>query len=965
MSNRLAPQEGELINRSMPVSFRFEGRSYSGFLGDSITSALYAHDVRLLGRSFKYHRPRGVYSLAHHDANVMVEDAQRTNMRGDVTPIAPHLDVRAVNTTGGLEKDLLRFTGLFSKMMPVGFYYKCFHTPRKLFPFYESQLRKIAGLGRINPAAQAVATPKRYDFCDALVVGSGPAGLAAAIEAAERGLKVIVVDDMPYIGGSLRYQWHNDPAAKQTLDKLIDRARALNLDIRTSTEAAGCYGDLWIALIDSKCLTKLRANTLIVAAGAFEQPAVFHNNDVPGVMLASAAQRLMRLYGVRPFQRGVLLAANGDGYRAALDLHGAGVNVAAIADLRPDGEPTDLAQRAADAGIPIHRGHTVYEVAGAGGRVSAAALCRVDAQGHADAAHMIRIDCDGVAMSVGWAPNGGLLYQAGAKFTYDPAVEQFLPQRLPPGVFAAGRVNGVFDLHAQMEDGARAALAAAAYLSRYAGPVPPAVKHGGAAPSHPYPIFHHPKGKNFVDLDEDIHLMDFVNAVQEGYDNIELIKRYTTVGMGPTQGKLSNMNAVRILAKLTQQSIDQTGTTTSRPFYQPVPMRHLAGRRFHPHRVTPMHQWHEQAAAKFTLVGVWHRPEYYAQPGRTREDLILAEAKHVREKVGLIDVGTLGKIEVFGRDAVKMLERTYTGKFENLAVGKTRYCLALDESGVIIDDGVVARLGDDRYYVTATTSGVDYLFREMQRNAMLWKLDVGLVNVTGRYTGMNIAGPMSRQVLAGLTNVDLSAEGFPYLGVREGEVAGVPARLLRVGFVGELGYEVHVPAASGLAVWQALMQAGAAHGIAPFGVEAQRLLRLEKGHIIIIADTDALTNPIEAGVEWALGKDKPFYIGQRSLDIVRKQQLTRKLAGFAFPQGYAGGLPEECNLIIERGEMTGRITSIAKRSTVGPALGLAFVRPTQANPGTPIDIRLDSGEMVQAKIVATPFYDPEHARQKQ
>ncbi|MEX2285465.1 MAG: 2Fe-2S iron-sulfur cluster-binding protein [Planctomycetaceae bacterium] len=966
MPKRLPPQPGEWLDRNRTVAFRFEGKTYHGFVGDMLSSALWANDVRLLGRSFKYHRPRGVYSLSNHDVNLMVEDGRRTNLRGDVLPITPGLDVRAVNTVGGLKRDRLRIIDRFGAFLPVGFYYKAFHTPRRLFRFYENQMRKIAGLGKIEPSARWPASPKDYAFCDLLVVGAGPAGLAGAIAAAENGLHVLLVDEQQRPGGSLTWQWAGDAAARERLRELLERASMLdNLEMRCATQAGGWYADHWVALFNDRRLTKLRAGATLVATGCIEQPAVFYNNDLPGVMLASAAQRLMHIYAVKPCDRAVVLAANSDGYRLACDLYSAGVDVAAVVDLRREGDQTEMSRRVAEAGIAIHRGHAVYEaVANRGKTVVKATICPLNDDGSPRTDSTSAIDCDGIMMSVGWAPNSGLVSQAGGRFRYATHVEQFIPSELPPGVFAAGRLNGVFDLQDQIADGRRAGLAAAAFLGKIGGTIPEALVHRSSPPSHPYPIFTHPKKKNFVDLDEDLHLADFVNAHQEGYDNIELMKRYTTVGMGPSQGKLSNMNAVRILARLNGASIDATGSTTSRPFHQPVSLGHLAGRRFHPLRRTPMHEWHAQAGAEIIHAGDWFRPEYYRVDGRTRDDCIYEEAANVRRNVSLIDVGTLGKLHVMGPDAARFLEHIYTGRFENQKTGTLRYGLACDETGVIIEDGVVARLDDDCFYVTATSSGVAAFYREMQRWAIIFKMNVALVNATGQLAAMNIAGPKSREVIKDLTDVDLSPEQFGYLGVRRGTVAGARATLMRVGFVGELGYEIHVPASHGWHVWNVLIEAGRRYDIRPFGIEAQRLLRLEKGHFIVGHDTDALTTPFEADVAWAIGKNKDFFVGGRSLDIIRKKPLTRTLVGIVFPQAHRGPFPEECNLIIAAGEIAGRVTSIARRTTLGFPIGMAFVRPDLANPGTNIEIRVDDGNLVAAQVARLPFYDPGNGRQR-
>jgi sarcosine oxidase subunit alpha len=434
--------------------------------------------------------------------------------------------------------------------------------------------------------------------------------------------------------------------------------------------------------------------------------------------------------------------------------------------------------------------------------------------------------------------------------------------------------------------------------------------------------------------------------------------------MGPSQGKHSNMNGLRILGRLTGKAPQQVGTTTARPFYHPVPMSHLAGRGFSPERQTPLHSRHAALNAVWMTAGVWQRPEYYACSGLSRSDCIHAEALAVRSAVGIIDVGTLGKLEVIGPDAAEFLERVYISKYAGLKVGMTRYAVMCDESGVVIDDGVVGRLADDHFYFTTTTSGAATIYRELTRLNTMWQLDCGIVNHTGSYAAVNLAGPQARQVLAQLTSIDLSGEAFPYLGLREALVAGVPARLMRVGFVGEWGYEIHVPASMAGTVWDALVLAGANAGIRPFGVEAQRLLRLEKGHIIIGQDTDGLTTPFEAGLDWAVKMDKSFFVGQRSLQIVTKKPLRHKLVGITLTV-HERQAPQECHLVVMHGEITGRITSIAWSPMLSCYIGLAYVSPEYAAPGTVINVRLTDGQLVPATVSTVPFYDPENNQQKE
>lgn len=966
---RLPASSGEWIDRSKPVEFSFEGQTFKGYAGDTISSALWGADVRVLGRSFKYHRPRGVLSLANHDTNALHQWGDQPNVRADVTPLVAGMTLTAVNTFGSLAADKGRFLGKMARFLPVGFYYKAFHT-RKLFPMWERMFRAMTGLGAVDLASPPRTTPKAYDFCDVLVIGAGPSGLSAALAAAAQGADVAVVDENARPGGSAGYQLGNDSGRRRLLGELLAKVAAEpRIRVLTGTYAAGYYKDHWIPLVSADRMLKMRAGSVVVASGAFEQPAVFRNNDLPGVMLASAAQRLMYRYGVKPVSRAVLLVANADGYRAALDLLGQGIGIAAVVDLRPDaGSAEPLAKLLRQASIEILPGSCIVEaLPGADGLCAGARVATLQADG-SPSAQSREIACDGILMSVGWAPAANLLYQAGTRMRFDRAVEQFVPEQLPDGVFACGRVNGVHELDRRLADGTRAGSHAAASVgfgSASGGALPPEDE----CPSHPWPIVEHPDGKNFVDFDEDLQLKDFCNAVQEGFDNIELLKRFSTNGMGPSQGKHSNMNGLRILARLTGKEPQQVGTTTARPFYHPVPMAILAGRGFNPERRTPLAGRHDALGAKWMPAGAWQRPEFYQIAGKDRLACIREEVAAVRSGVGLIDVGTLGKLEVIGPQAAEFLERVYTSNYANLKVGMTRYAVMCDESGVVIDDGVVARLADDHFYFTTTTSGAATVYRELSRLNTMWRLDCGIVNHTGAFAAVNLAGPKSREVLAGLTGLDLSAAAFPYLAMREGEVAvsggKIPARLMRVGFVGEWGYEIHVPASLGGALWDALMTAGKAHAIRPFGVEAQRLLRLEKGHIIIGQDTDGLTTPLEVGMEWAVKMNKPFFIGQRSLAAIARKPRKQQLAGICFPVGYTGAVPLECNLVIDGGDIAGRVTSIAFSPSLNRYIGLAFIRPDLASAGSRVSIRLSDGAMVDAQVSATPFYDPDNLKQKE
>lgn len=966
MNHRLPPIPGEWIDRSQLLNFTFEGSSFWGYAGDTITSALWASGQRVLGRSFKYHRPRGILSLANHDINALMQDGQRLNIRADVTPLTADMSLSAVNTQGGVMRDRASVINFFSAFLPVGFYYKAFHQKR-LFPFWEQMIRQISGLGKLDISTPHIRTAKQYDFCDVLVIGAGVAGLSAALAAAEAGADVVIVDENAKAGGSGSYQLGGESDRTERKNELVNAVvNHSHIRFYPNTIAAAYYADYWIPLVDPDRLTKMRAKAVIMANGAYEQPAVFRNNDLPGVMLASAAQRLIYRYAVKPMRQAVMLVANQDGYRAALDLVEHGVEVKAIVDLRPSIPPNCFTEALQTYAIPVFAGHCIYEAKGnpAHDGVSSAVICPIDANGKPQIQTKQTITCDGIVMSVGWTPAANLLYQAGTKMRFDHHLQQFVPDLLPAGVFACGRVNGVFEFEHKLQDGQRAGLAAAVFLGLRQEAKQVEITIASESPSHPWPIVEHPAGKNFVDFDEDLQFKDFPNAIQEGFDNIELLKRYTTVGMGPSQGKHSNMNALRILARIAGKPPGEVGTTTARPFFHPVPMSHLAGRGFTPERRTPLHSRHTALAAKFMLAGMWKRPEYYQQLEKNRDTCIYGEVEAVRNRVGIIDVSTLGKLELRGADAAEFLERIYTGRYHNLKVGMSRYALMLDETGIIIDDGVIAKLGTDHFYFTTTTSGATAIYRELSRLNTMWQLDCGLVNLTGARAAINLAGPCARQVLTKLTDLDLSSTAFPYLAVREAQVAGIPALLMRVGFVGEWGYEIHVAAESASALWDALLDAGTAYEIAPFGVEAQRLLRLEKGHLIIGQDTDGLTTPREANLGWAVKMEKPFFIGQRSLQAIANKPIKQILIGFMLNPDQKTA-PQECHLIIADGEIAGRVTSVAFSPTLKRYIGLAYVTPNLSTIGSQIEIRLSDSSMIAATVSSTPFYDPENARQKE
>jgi sarcosine oxidase subunit alpha len=951
---RLPAPWGSRLRRDRPLPFRFEGRAYEGFEGDTLASALLANGVDVLSRSFKYHRPRGVLTARGLDANCYVQLGDEPNVAADRLPLAAGLAATGQNYRGSLEHDRDAWIGRMARFLPVGFYYKAFYRPKGSWQYWERYIRRKAGLGRLSPDAHHGYHDKAYLFADVAVVGGGPAGLAAAEAAALAGAEVVLVEDEPELGGGLRWQRSTgEDAARAKAEALLRDVPALpRLAALTRATCTGLFADNWLAVVQGSRLLKLRAKAVVLATGCVEQPMVFRHNDLPGVMLASAARRLLRLWGVAPGTQAVVVTANPEGYEAALDLLDGGVALRAVLDLRP--EPPEDAARAAllGRGVRVRDGWSVREAstAQAGSRLGGV----VTSEGTTE-------PCDLLATSVGVAPLGQLACGVGARLAYDEGLASFVVEGAPEGVHLAGAVNHRHALADVLADGARAGARAAREAGFEAAEA--AGETRAESRSHPWPIFPHPEGKDFVDFDEDQTVQDLLNAIGDGFDDPELAKRYTTTAMGPSQGRHSALNGLRIVQQASPLGAGNIpATTTQRPPFLPESFALLAGRGFEPTRLTAMHHRHAELGAQMMPAGVWHRPAFYGPPA-SREEAIEAEVQAVREGVGLIDVGTLGGLEVRGPDAAELLERVYTFAYKKQPVGRTRYVLACDMTGAIVDDGVACCLAEDWFYVTAATSGVDALYRGVLRWNAEWRLDVDVANVTAAHAGVNLAGPQARTVLERLpSDLDLSPEGFPYLAVREGELAGVPVRVLRVGFVGELGYEIHCPAAHGAGLWDLLLEAGREHGIRPFGVEAQRVLRLEKGHLIVGQDTDGLTFPHEAGMEWAVSDRKPFFVGQRAIRVQAGRPLTRKLVGFSLPPD--GPVPPECCLVIREGAIAGRVTSAARSRACGAVVGLAYVHPDDAAPGGRFTVKLEDGGTVEPTVAALPFYDPENRRQE-
>jgi sarcosine oxidase subunit alpha len=948
--SRLPARDGQRIDRSQSLDFSFDGRGKSGFGGDTILSALYASGQRTFSRSFKYHRRRGELCCCGQCASSLVTVDGAPGVRACGEPLREGMRVEHQNAWPSLEFDAMRATDLFGgPFTPPGFYYKTFIRPRRLWPLYERVLRRAAGLGRLprRQDEREWSTQYRRRHCDLLVVGGGVAGLAAALRAAELGADVVLCDEDVEPGGALLAE-----GGHQRVRDLARRCDEAGVEVLSRASALGHFDGL-VPIWQGSTLHQVRAAHHVAATGTIEQPLVFLDNDLPGVMLASAARRLAALYAVSPGEKCVVAGVDDRALDAALALHELGVGVAAVADLRPDVDG-ELSAAVEQAGIELLRGVTPVRAEGskALARVAVAAI----GAGGAATGPVRQFDCDVLAVSGGCAPASSLLLQSGARARYDEASCRFVADQLPDRLHAAGAVAGHEDAASAELSGAIAGAEAALTLGfggaedreRLTEERDRIAQAAAAARRAPAPAQAHDggRGKAFVDLDEDITAKDVGYAAAEGYDSIELSKRYTTVTMGPSQGRFSQLASIRALGEATGSSLADVGMTTARPPWSTVPLGALAGRPFEPARRSAVHARHRELGANVRWAGDWRRAYDYGD--------VEGETLAVQESAGLIDVSTLGKLIVRGPDAGELLDRLYPNRMSTLKPGRVRYGVLTSESGRITDDGTVCRLDEEAFYVTTTSSGAAAVEQWFSWWLAEWdELDVSLTDVTQGIAAMNLAGPQARSILGRLTDADVSNESFPYLDGIELTVAGTPCLTLRIGFVGELGYELHCAAPHGRALWDAI----GAEGARPFGLEPQRVLRLQKMHILVGQDTDSESTPYGAATGWAVKLDKEQdFIGRWALEHYAERPPALALVGFTCP---GGEVPTEGAVVIdEDGSPIGQVTSARRSPKLGSSIGLAMVPPELAQDEADLLIS-DDGRRIEAAVRTKPFYDPE------
>ena len=998
MSTRLQTG-GRLLNKDVPLNFTFNGRKMKGYQGDTLASALLANNQMLVGRSFKYHRPRGVVSSGAEEPNALINMGEGTrfepNQRATTTELFDGLVAESQNHWPSLEFDIGAINSKLARFLPAGFYYKMFIHPRPLWKHvYEPFIRRSAGLGKAPKMRDSDTYEHFYAFYDLVIVGGGIAGLMAAKAAATSGAQILVMEQSAHWGGRcvVEPDQINGKDPEHFIEDLVAELTAQpNVTMRTRLMGAGVYDHGYLLGYERlrdhapsqtgprHRLWRIRAGKILTATGAIERPLSFAGNDLPGVILASALRDYVENFGVSMGDRTVVLTNNDDAYRTAIALKAAGLDVPVILDARSAGGGA-LAEAAQKLGIRVETGKAVAFVKGRG-VVTGVAICDQAGQGTV----LEEIACDCLAMSGGWSPVVHLWSHCGGKLVWDDALAMFRPdpekaplnQKGEGFVLAAGAANGHFSLGAVMQDALQQG-AEAAGITAASQPLPEVDQTAEAAMEA---VWMMPQGagvklrsKAWLDFQNDVKVSDVQLAAQEGFESVEHAKRYTTLGMATDQGKLSNINGLAVLAGALNADIPAVGTTTFRPPYTPISMGAIAGAArdeiFQPVRQTPMHDWHIEQGAYMEPVGQWRRPYCYPRADETHQDAVAREIRQTRNSVGLLDASTLGKLLVQGPDAAKFLDMLYTNMMSTLKIGKCRYGLMCSENGFLMDDGVVVRLGEQSFLCHTTSGGAEHIHAHMEEwlQTEWWDWKVYVANLTEQYAQVGVVGPKARDVLEKLGGLDVSKEALGFMEYAEGRLGAFDVRVFRISFSGELSYEIAVPAGQGLAFWQALCAAGEEFGIMPYGTEALHVMRAEKGFIMIGDETDGTVIPQDLGLDWAISKKKSDFLGKRAQERSHMVDPDRwklvgleTLDGSVLPDGaYAVG--EGANANGQRNTI-GRVTSTYFSPTLNRGIAMGLVAQGPERMGEILNFPDLSGNEVKVKLVDPVFYDKNGDRQ--
>jgi sarcosine oxidase subunit alpha len=1000
MSTRLS-RGGRLIDRSASQEFSFNGKKLRGLKGDTLAAALLANDQMLVGRSFKYHRPRGIVAAGPEEPNALVGMGRGSrfepNQRVTTTELFDGLEAQSQNHWPSLEFDVGVINNSLARFLPGGFYYKTFMYPRAAWKHvFEPIIRASAGLGKAPKDRDADRYEQAYTFCDVLVIGGGIAGLQAALVAGASGARVIVLEQTANWGG--RAPVDGDVIEGGSADAWVKSAvealgKMANVSLRVRTMGAGVY-DHGYVLAEEKIadhtpgdgrpkhrLWRIRAGRIVTATGAIERPLSFAGNDIPGVMLAASVRDYVVNFAVSPGDRTVVVTNNDDAYRTAIALKEAGLEVPAIIDARTS-VTGELPAKARALGIRIEAGRAIAKVKG-GKRVTGVAICIQAGEGSV----LEEIACDAVAMSGGWSPVVHLWSHCGGKLIWDTTRAHFRPDATKPPtnqdgqamVIAVGNANGAMSAADALVDAAKGGAAAAEAVgfkaeAKAASATQVTEARMEAVWIMPQGAGSALKSKMWLDYQNDVKVSDVQLAAREGYESVEHTKRYTTLGMATDQGKLSNINGLAILAKALNEDIPQVGTTTFRPPYTPVTLGALAGESrgeiFQPLRKTPMHAWHEAQNAYLEPVGLWRRPYTFPRAGETHEQSVHREVNNTRTNLGLLDASTLGKIIVKGPDAGKFLDMLYTGVMSTLPIGKCRYGLMCNEQGFLSDDGVVARIDEETWLCHTTSGGADRIHAWMEDwlQCEWWDWKVYTANITEQLAQVAVVGPNARKLLEKLGGMDVSKETLPFMQWADGTLGGFPVRVYRISFSGELSYEIAVPASLGLAFWEALHKAGAEFGAMPYGTEALHIMRAEKGFIMIGDETDGTVIPQDLNLGWAISKKKADFLGKRGQERNYLASPDRwKLAGFETLDGSV--VPDGSYIIAAghnangQGNTQGRVTSTYYSPTLKRGIAMGLIHGGLDRIGDVVEFNTVTGGTVKAKVVDPVFFDKDGAKQ--
>ena len=985
---------GGLIDRNRPIQFKFDGRTYQGYHGDTLASALLANGVRLVGRSFKYHRPRGIFGMGVEEPSAMVQ--LRTGPRSEPNIQATEIELfdglvaASQNRWPTLKFDVGSLANVFSPFLPAGFYYKTFMWPATKWMFYEKFIRKAAGLGKAATSADPDTYSKTYDYCDVLIVGAGPAGIAAALNAAQSGARVMLLDEKSQPGGRLCFDEETiagEPAAIWVQNAVKQMSRFENVRILNRTTAFGFYDQNMVCAVqrledhrsepdigqDRQRIRLIRALQVVIATGSVERGIPFAHNDLPNVMLASAVRGYANRFAVRCGTKAVVFTNNDSAYATVSALKHVGVDVEAVVDCRSE-VPGEFAQKQLGS-TKLMQGDAVVRANGHHKLRSVEVGRLIDHENIMGKPQKIK--CDLLCVSGGWTPSIHLFSQAQGKLHFDDSIGAFVPGEPLDSVRTVGSANGKFTLGKCLSEGAGAGINAAQAAGFSTGGSMVEFDAVEVSEQPTKPIWHVPaigkiRSKRFVDIQNDVTVEDIELAHAEGFISVEHLKRYTTLGMGTDQGRTSNINGLANLARLRESKIPEVGHTTFRPPFTPVTLGAIGsgehGKHLSAVRRTPLQKWHEQHGAHMQNSGAWKRAAYYARHGEQIRDTIIREAMHVRAKVGISDVSSLGKIDVQGRDAAEFLERVYINRWKFLPVGKCRYGLMLREDGFVFDDGTSTRVAENEFYMTTTTANAGPVLEHLEFYAQtVWPdLHVHLTSISDQWAGMALAGPHSRDVLGALIGEEsASNDALPFMGFMTAQIADAEVRVFRVSFSGELAYEIHMPSNRAVRVWEAVMEAGKSWDIAPYGLEAMTVLRIEKGHVVA-AELNGRTTAADLGFARMMKKDVDF-IGRRlamrsALAANGRKQLVgvQSLDDRPIPRGAQ---------MLERSDetppadMKGYVTSICYSPHLEKHIGLALVKDGSQLLGKRMHAASPlTGVSVPVEIVHHIFFDPSGAR---